>query len=82
MDLMLHVNIILYCKVICQCEKNEFILCSIVYEPLSHLRDGGGCTLVGRNTLLKKKIFCIENYTPYTGIKYFQLYTTFARRKS
>jgi hypothetical protein len=28
-------------------------LCSIV-EPPSHLRDGGGCTLVGRNTLLKK----------------------------
>ncbi len=36
-------------------KKNDFILCSIVYEPPSHLRDrGGGCTLVGRNTLLKK----------------------------
>ncbi len=27
---------------------------SIVYEPLSHLRDGGGCSLVGWNTLYKK----------------------------
>jgi hypothetical protein len=54
MDDMLHVYLIIYCKLICQCEK-EFILCSIVYEPPSHLRDGGGCTLVGRNTLFKKK---------------------------
>jgi hypothetical protein len=34
----------------------KYILCSNVYEPSSHLRDGGGCILVGRNTLLKKKL--------------------------
>jgi hypothetical protein len=36
--------------------KTFVILCSNVYEPPSHLRDGGGCILVGRNTLLKKMI--------------------------
>jgi hypothetical protein len=35
----------------------KYILCSNVYEPPSHLRDGGGCILVGRNTLLKKNFF-------------------------
>ncbi len=53
MEVVLHVLfacIVTYINV-----KKRIILCSNVYEPLSHLRDGGGCTLVGRNTLLKKK---------------------------
>jgi hypothetical protein len=62
MEVVLHVLfacIVTYINV-----KKRIILCSNVYEPLSHLRDGGGCTLVGRNTLLKKRLceteFCWE----------------------
>ncbi len=46
-------------------------MCSNVYEPPSHLRDGGGCTLVGRNTLLKKIymfIWTIPRHGPHRRI--------------
>jgi hypothetical protein len=51
---------------------------SIVYELLSHLRDEGGCSLVGWNTLYKKMISgqC-ENIIAFMIFKHFDGFSWF-----